>query len=56
MNITPQGRMNTPYPNAYVDEGMITPTSSLATRYAVSQSLLNARQGRIQRPFIQAIG
>ena len=58
MNITPQGCMNTPCPNAYVawgrrDDHAYLPAST--TRYAVSQSLLNTRQGRVQRLFIQAI-
>jgi hypothetical protein len=58
MSITPQGCMNTPYPNAYVawgrrDNHAYLP--ALTTWHAISQSLLNTWQGRVQRPFIQGI-
>jgi hypothetical protein len=59
MNITPPGRMSTPDPNAYVAWGRRNDHAylpALTTWHAIPQGLLNTRQGRVQRPFIQGIG
>ena len=50
MSITLQGRLNTPYPNAYLawgrrDDHAYLP--ALTTWHAIPQGLLNTRQGRV---------